>query len=324
MEKQALKDVLDIMTGERTVFRYSRDGYALSLLQQYVGDSMRVREIKNSPFAHLMEKPALKKVMSGLSGDRISAEQLELAKWQGDQEQLNFVLTLGSWGNQRNSSRKWLQMSRSGYQLVLQLNFANDHEQKFRQLIKTDDVAAFSYAAHPVLTDGSYETLAWARIDLDFETDTVLIEEIQTDWVRQAKCEWNRRYYQDADFEGYLGDVLAPYAKVWDEAMLTAVVELVRHDLGISQVFYNTFETGNKIKGIEHCPPPKSLYSKLPRRFGFQETREIPMFLRGERHVKQRQRLEISAINSKSSNNERGGSKMMTWFKLPTKGDNYV
>lgn len=31
------------------------------------------------------------------------------------------------------------------------------------------------------------DTLAWSRIDFDFDTGEALIEEIQSDWVRRVK-----------------------------------------------------------------------------------------------------------------------------------------
>ena len=318
MEKQVLDEILEIMTGERTLFHYVRDGYALSLLQDYIGDSMPITELRQSPYAHLLTKPAVKKVMAKASNGVITAEQLEWAKWDGEQPPLNFVLTLSEWGDGGYADRVWDQMSRRGHHLVLQLNFANDHQQRFRQLIKTDEYAAFSYSSHPVITDGSYETLAWARIDLDMDADVALIEEIQSDWVRQAKDEWNGEYYEDADFDTYLGKVLAPYAKVWDEAVLTAAIQLVRRELGVSEVFYNTFETGNRMKCIADNPPPRSLYTKLPRRFGFKETHEMPVFLQEERHVKKMVKQLDTRPKKKGKKVKQDDLEKLAWFKLPT------
>nr|CAA6825972.1 MAG: 4Fe-4S ferredoxin, iron-sulfur binding [uncultured Thiotrichaceae bacterium] len=318
MEMEALDEILEVMTGERTLFHYVRDGYALALLQDYMGDSMSINELRQSPYAHLLSKPSVKKVMAKAAKGIITAEQLEWAKWDGEQPPLNFVLTLDRWGDGAPSDRVWDQMSRSGQHLVLQLNFANDHQQRFRQLIKTDEYAAFSHTCHPVVTDGSHETLAWARIDLDLNGDVALIEEIQSDWVRQAKDEWNCQYYEDADFDTYLGKVLAPYAKVWDEAVLTAAIQLVRRELGINNVFYNTFETGNRMKGIDDDPPPRSLYTKLPRRFGFQETHEPPEFLQGERHLKKMvKQLDTRPKKKGGQKAKQGDLKKLAWFKLP-------
>lgn len=324
MELQLLEDILEIMTGERTLFHYVRDGYALQLLQDYVGEQASISELRQSPYAHLLNKPVVKSVLAKAGKGVLTAEQLEWAKWEGDSAPLNFVLTLDRWGSGDYAERTWDQMSRCGHHLVLQLNFANDHQQRYERLIKADEHAAFSSWGHPVIQEGRYETLAWARIDLDLEADVALIEEIQSDWVREAKSEWNRDYYEDADFDTYLGKVLAPYTKVWDEAVLSAALQLIRRDLGISQVFYNTFETGNVLKGIEYDYPPRSLYTKLPRRFGFRETDEMPVFLQGERHVKRLVKQLETQPKKKAGRRKKGrkqalvdGLDKLAWFKLP-------
>lgn len=312
MEKQTLDEILAALTGERTLFHYVRDGYALTLLKDYIGDGMNISDLRQSPYAHLLTKPIVKQVMARAGKGKLIPDLLDWAMWDhsrnaGDNAPLNFVLTLGQWGNDDKSERTWNQTSRSGYNLVLQLNFANDHNQRYKQLIKADDYAAFSYHGHPVITDGRYETLAWARIDLDFDNNVALIEEIQSDWVRQAKEEWNQSYYEEADFDTYLGEVLAPYAKVWDEAVLTAAINLIRHDLGIDTVLYNTYETGNLMKGLESdCLPPRSLYTKLPKKFGFKQTKALPAFLRNERHIK--------GIQKKRKHKQ---PVALHWFELP-------
>lgn len=319
MEKQQLDEILQIMTGERTLFHYVRDGYALELLQDYIGDSMSISELRQSPFAHLLTKPIVKNVLAKAGKGVLKAEHLEWAKWDYGNTPLNFVLTLDAWGSDDYSERTWNQMSRSGYHLVLQLNFANDHKQRFRQLLKSDYAGAFSNWGHPVSTDERYETLAWARIDLDMDAGVALIEEIQSDWVREAKCEWNQSHYEDADFDTYLGKVLAPYAKVWDEAVMAAAIRLIRRDLGIEKVFFNTFETGNRLKGIDHDFPPRSLYTKLPKRFGFQQTEEVPVFLREERHLKRLVKKLGTQPRKKTKKAKLQPETLdkLSWFKLP-------
>ncbi|MGB1257291.1 MAG: hypothetical protein ACPG51_15585 [Thiolinea sp.] len=319
MEKQQLDEILQVMTGERTLFHYVRDGYALQLLQDYIGEAMSISELRRSPYAHLLEKPLVKKVLAKVGNGVLTAEQLESAKWDSGDAPLNFVLTLDAWGSDQYSERTWNQMSRCGYHLVLQLNFANDHQQRYKQLIKADEHAAFSSWGHPVHTEGRYETLAWARIDLDLEAGVALIEEIQSDWVREVKDDWQQACYEQADFDTYLGKVLAPYAKVWDEAVLTAAIQLIRRELGIADVFYHTFETGNRLKGIEYDFPPRSLYTKLPKRFGFCQTDEMPVFLREERHIK---RL-VKRIGTQPKKKVKKAKlkaetlRELSWFKLP-------
>ncbi len=47
------------------------------------------------------------------------------------------------------------------------------------------DDDSFKYTGHPI--HKTRNSIAWARIDLDYLTGEVLIEEIQNDWLRQAK-----------------------------------------------------------------------------------------------------------------------------------------
>lgn len=42
----------------------------------------------------------------------------------------------------------------------------------------------FNYCGHPVSRQRN--TLAWARLDLDLNSATALIEEIQSDWIRDV------------------------------------------------------------------------------------------------------------------------------------------
>ena len=148
--------------------------------------------------------------------------------------------------------------------------------------------------AHPVAENRN--TLAWSRIDLDLETGEGLIEEIQTDWIRavQSRAKWwsvakepyreRMRKYHDWQIDNiitYYDQVLKPHVDTWSEAMLSAAVWYLRNEVGISTIYYHTFEWGNRLKNIEGGwrLPPKSLYTKLPRSFGFQETDEVPEFL---------------------------------------------
>lgn len=74
---------------------------------------------------------------------------------------------------------------------MLQLNFGNHHNSRYRKLVKAEEKQILNGICHPVFkrrkTGYFRETLAWARLDIDFERDECLIEEIQSDWVRDAK-----------------------------------------------------------------------------------------------------------------------------------------
>jgi hypothetical protein len=81
--------------------------------------------------------------------------------------------------------------SRRGFNLVLQLNFSSRHDEPYRKLVDPDDYRPFELGGHPV-AKGALHTLAWSRLDIDLNTGEALIEEIQTDWIREAL--WERRY----------------------------------------------------------------------------------------------------------------------------------
>ncbi|MBT2971011.1 MAG: hypothetical protein B6D72_16935 [gamma proteobacterium symbiont of Ctena orbiculata] len=46
------------------------------------------------------------------------------------------------------------------------------------------------------------ETLAWARLDVDLERNEVLIEEVQSDWVRDMA--WLQRWLNRCDTDEYV------------------------------------------------------------------------------------------------------------------------
>ena len=104
-----------------------------------------------------------------------------------------------------------------------------------------------------------------------------------------------------AEIKTYADDVLAPYAKVWEEAMLSATIGFIHHELGLQKIYYHSFEQGALLKNIKGSKPPRSLYTRLPKQFGFQKTPEGPEFLMREKRVQKLQRKV----------------KDPYWFKLP-------
>jgi hypothetical protein len=287
MELQQLKEIITCLSGERNVFYYFRDRYALMLLHDYIGKkSMPISQLRQSPYAKLLHKGTVKKAL-GLAGNgRLKADQLVMI-W--DDKPLAFVMTLAQWGEGAKDWR-WNQMSRKGYHLVLQLNMATDHTEQLEKLLRPDEVNVFNLWGHPTLEDGQRETLAWVRLDLDFATNEVLIEEIQCDWIRQTyeAARDGDLWYGDYSEEAlliYANTILAPYAKVWEEAMLAATIHFIRHELGIETIYYHSFETGAVLKNITDTKPPRSLYTKLPSRFAFQKTEQGPEFLMRDKYV---------------------------------------
>ena len=307
MELQDLKEIIACLSGDRTKFYYFRDRYALMLLKDYIqqnvgNKAMSIGDLKQSPYANLLNKAPVKKVLATAGDGKVTADMLEMF-W--DEKPLAFVTTLAKWGNGKKYW-KYNQMSRQGYHLVLQLNMATDHTQQFQKLIKPDDIHTFNSYGHPSLKRGNRGTLAWVRLDMDFETGEVLIEEIQCDWIREVREAIKEGYtwygdYSSDEIKAYANDVLAPYAKVWEEAMLSATIDFIRHELGINNIYYHSFEIGALLKHISYSKPPRSLYTKLPKQFGFQKTPQGPEFLMREKRVLKLQKK----VNEPY------------WFKLP-------
>jgi hypothetical protein len=297
VDKNLIEDVIYCLPEGRTKYYYFKDRYALMLLSYLVGDGKSVAELKKSHYKNLLQKQQVKKLLS-MKGH---LDQQSLLNYWPDEIQ-PFVLTVDRWGG---GSPQWQQTTRHGYNLVVQLNFSNAHDAIYRRLVKPVEKAMLNYCGHPVLLPGQRdvfrETLAWARLDMDFETNEVLIEEIQSDWVRKAKamlyeaqksCANGNSYINWRGAEGksenivkYVKQVLMPYIKIWDEAILSATIDFVRNELGIDTVYYHSYESGPKLKYI-YGNTPRDLYTRLPKRFCFEKTSESPVFLQKDRRFK--------------------------------------
>ena len=300
MKLQTLKEIRYCLPKGKTPFLYFKDGYAFSLLAQVEGDGSRVSDLKKTDFSQLLEKPAVKQALACYGGNKIKREDL-LNHWQEPCEP--FLLGLSMWGGPKYW--RYNQLSRKGVNLVLQLNFCNKHQAQYYRLVKPKYDAFLSYSDHPIAKRKRKQfyrdTLAWARIDLEFDTGEALIEEIQSDWIRGVdwylkpylKARYPEKCWQREDIDGRINDikhyveqVLKPYRSIWAEAMLTAAIRFIREELGIRDIFYHTNESGAALKRISDSKPPKSIYSQLPRKFCFQSTSQAPAFLLAKRKHK--------------------------------------
>lgn len=61
---------------------------------------------------------------------------------------------------------------------------------------------------------------------------------------------------------------------------MTATIWFLVHELGIKAIFFHTFESDQILKKIGEDPPPKSIYTDLPKKFCFEETHNGPLFIR--------------------------------------------
>ena len=77
--------------------------------------------------------------------------------------------------------------------------------------------------------------------------------------------------------------MILPYCKIWDEALLYSGIWFAKEELGIDQIYYHTYDSGCLLK---KCQPPRSIYTKLPKRFGFKQTDVAPEFIRNCQYLK--------------------------------------
>ena len=305
MDQAQINAIMGALPKGRTLFFYFKDRYALVLLSHFVGAGKPMRVVKQSRFGGLLNKPLLKHPGRSLPGNRLTQDVLE-SVWNDPDAYRIYRLTLSTWGPEVHWDQGYYQTSRPGKNLVLQLNFSGRHNQPYHRLIRPVDGHPFRVSYHP--TSRRELTLAWARLDADLDTGEALVEEVQNDWIRLAlwwkyrlktlsRCSrpMRRRLLTnclgtpDADaarlFQ-YVDEVLQPHIEVWDEAMLTATLCFLREDLGIRRIFYHTFDGGNRLKALRYGTPPRSLYTRLPRRFCFRETAGAPSFLMTQRRVR--------------------------------------
>lgn len=276
MDLDTLQFIRQALPSGRTLYYDFPDRYAQLLLQQHLGNEQHsIADIKASRFAPLLKKPCIERVVANVGRPWLCADDLLLA-WPQDPQ--TFKLSLGTWpGMNKKPQRRWSQVTRLGWSLVLQLNVVSGHKQALTKEVPSWE--DYTTPWHPIARRGEL-TLAWARIDLDFETGEALIEEIQSDWVRDVEDYIS--YYSDStrNWRAYRDATLRPLARKWPDTMLTAALWFLFEELGISRVFYHTYQTGMQLKRIKYRGPPRSLYRELPRRLCFRTTHNGPAFIR--------------------------------------------
>jgi hypothetical protein len=282
MDRALLDEITACLRQERTIFYYFRDRYALLLLQWAVGQGRSMRELRHSQFAGLLNKPTLRNWLSRMGKSRL--EPADLDRVWGSPTQA-YRVTMGQWPLESEKwSKGYHQTTRPGHNLVLQLNFSMSHNRELNAIVGAearDEV----WTIHPV-AGGNELTMAWARLDIDLETDEALIEEIQSDWIRDATTHgrWGRQFDSYRPWAKYADRVLWPHARLWPETMLSAALWFLHREIGIRRIFYHTYESGVFLKNLGADRPPRSLYTDLPRKFCFRHTHSSPLFLRDIRH----------------------------------------
>lgn len=311
MNRQILEFVQGLYHGQKLGFSYFQDKYAIELLrynlQKYqLEKGANIAEVKKWKQGFLLNKQSLKTITSSLKKNQLRTA--DLINFQ-PLEQLPFYITFDKWGVFKNHRKNtYYQTTRPGYSLVLQLNFAEHHDIPYYKLVNPkrkagkQDGHPLRWINHPVCENNQL-TLGWVRMDFDLKTGELLIEEIQTDWLRDAKQLYHficreenkevkkrRKHWILGEINGtamsfkkYYETTLIPYFKVWDEALLSAAIWFSMEEMGIRNIFYHTYKSGCLLKD---CKPPRSLYTKLPRRFGFQKTTIAPLFIQQNQYLK--------------------------------------
>ena len=285
-------------------FHYYADRESAWLLQAHSAGDAPVRAVRQGTFAKLLDRPLIKPLCAGGGGVLRNADLRMLARADCvldyealstpgyaaleavyDGPWMDFEVTYDIW---HNSQWRWAQMSRAGANLVVQLGFPSEHAALLQRTIGKMERSKFECASHPVRQSGR-PTLAWARRDIDAKTNTALIEEVQSDWLRYVRCYLRElrksrprsRVLRNA--QAYEAALTARYDKVWAKAMMLQVLMLLRDRLGLGQVFMHQPLPGAKLKWIDYTLPPRALYTALPKSFCFTPTREVPEFLRIKR-----------------------------------------
>ncbi|MEO0367499.1 MAG: hypothetical protein AAF197_01805 [Pseudomonadota bacterium] len=292
MKSSTLNDVLACLPAGRTHFRYYKGAYASRLLALLIDNKASIGAVKQSNFKSLLTNSLVKQHMAETGQGFLCATKLE-ELWQ--EPSLPFLLGLDRWGQQ--SHWRWNQTSRPGENIVLQLILPLVHKRLYDQNIDQRGVTTINgrYSAHPVQKPGrskSYrDTLAWARIDFDLDTSEALIEEVQSDAVRNV-YRWQRRVGDCpcsycSSIRRYI-NWFKKYDEVWAEAMLMAAIWFIKYELGLDTVYYHSDRSGWQLKNMDkNWRAPKSLYSRLPRKFCFTQTWTAPEFLLGTRAYQQ-------------------------------------
>lgn len=298
--------LMETLEAKQNDYYYYKDKYALDVLALNLNGQMSVSELKKSPLGFLTNKKAVAQVLGSRGKGVVSNDHFENVFAD---ESVKFSVTLGKWGKyDKQYHDDYFQTSRNGENLVLQLNFDKNHLNEYFRLINPDKEShPFMYDCHPVLKRSGF-TLAWARLDVDLELGEVLIEEVQNDWIREAKDSmlWAKKELEkEAKLEkskqkqlkwakneiDYFENCLKDYVKIWDEAILNLAIQFAVKELGCDKIYYHTFDSGNLLKGLKWgSKPPKSLYTKLPRKFGFQLTDEIPEMLKNDKRLRKKLR----------------------------------
>lgn len=295
MKRQDISMIRQILPQEMP-FPYYPDRQSPWLLGQLMDAESPVATLKHSGLARLLSRPLLKPMVAQCGGvlrrhDVLAVAHADRAmRFEGlgpaatsgleaayRSQWMDFCLSFDGWSGE--------QTTRKSHNLVVQLGFPTEHAELLWKYEQRCAVDTFQSSWHPVRMQGR-PTLAWCRLDLDLTSGHCLIEEIQSDWLRfvgRARQRLERRAPRSRELRltsDYEQALRLKYAKIWAEVMMLAVLILLRDEFAARTVWMHQPGPGAKLKGITWGRmPPRSIYTKLPRGFGFEPTRETPPFL---------------------------------------------
>lgn len=290
-------------------YPYFRGREAAWLLCQRLDRPARIAALRRGPLAPLLDRPGVRETVHACGDGRLTPGRLlpladPLATLEGRVEPAfdraaeaafaalcaadvePFVVTFDAWAEDDPDDWRWNQTSRRGGNLVVQVNFPEVYVDRFNALFGPARRAWLEYWTHPVRRDGPI-TMGWARLDMDPDSDEVLIEEVQTDWLRTIRHQ-RRGLILHARSQGddteraarrFIDETVERYGRVWAEAVLLAAIAVARGHLGARRIWLHQPHTGARLKNIRDRLPPRSLYSDLPRRFCFAPTDRAPQLL---------------------------------------------
>jgi hypothetical protein len=302
MQLAEAQQIVATLRRARPRLRYFAHRYAAWLLARAAGEGTSTRALKGSGHGRHLQNLLVQRVAARAGDGVLTRDALEAAEPNGAEV---YRIGLTTWGPRRGVGwhQGYYQTSRPGTNVVLLLNFSRRHNAAYRRCLDPERKLPTVFDLHPHAPAPDL-TLAWARLDLDMARGEALVEEIQSDWIRDVAELWSivsqlpeerrdravQRYFRSSAvrFEGlahYWNHVLAHHRAWWSEATLFAALWLLFEHLRVRRIYYHTYEGGTLRKGM-WCEPPRSLYTDLPRRFGFELTPEPPRFL--ERPKKRR------------------------------------
>jgi hypothetical protein len=287
MQLQEARELAARLRRARPRLAYFPHRYAAWLLARAAGMGTPARSLKQR-HARLLDNGLVRDVASRAPGGVLTREALEQVEARrAEVYRIDFAL----WGG--------LQTTRPGVNLVLLLNFPPQHDAAYRRWLDPDGALPAVIDDHPRAKAPAL-TMSWARLDIDLAAGEALIEEVQNDWLRGIEWMWEwtsevqepawrdrvvQQMFQNPaarfeHLEHYWLRVLAHHRSWWAEATLFAALWLLVEQLQIRRVFYHTHEGGLLRKRIGGRAPPRSLYTELPRRFGFELTKSSPGLVR--------------------------------------------